>query len=229
MTRQKRTVSYQWRLREVMAEHDMYATTELVPLLAERGIVLSASQVHRLVTSTPERLSLPILAALCDIFTVEPGDLIITDATSVGVRAAAAGDRPAPEQHRPAATAAGPDQRHRTSCGPTSRVHRRRLPAGRIRGTVLRPLPSAAADPDQEASAAGSARPGLGGDQTLARGPDLLGLLREGLRNLRHLRQLRHRPAAARDRARRPTMVHRLRRRDRELHLHPLRPGRLAA
>src|SRR5207344_310084 len=42
MTRQKRTVSYQWRLRAVMAEHGMYATTELVPLLAERGVVLSA-------------------------------------------------------------------------------------------------------------------------------------------------------------------------------------------
>jgi DNA-binding Xre family transcriptional regulator len=96
MTRQKRAVSYHWRLRTVMAEHGMYATTELVPLLAERGVVLSASQVHRLVTSTPERLSLPILAALCDIFTVEPGDLITTDATNVGVRRTAAGDRPAP-------------------------------------------------------------------------------------------------------------------------------------
>jgi DNA-binding Xre family transcriptional regulator len=76
-----------------MAEHRMYATTELVPLLAERGVVLSASQVHRLVTNTPERLSLTTLAALCDIFGLEPGDLIVTDATSVGVRAAAAGDR----------------------------------------------------------------------------------------------------------------------------------------
>jgi DNA-binding Xre family transcriptional regulator len=95
MTRQLRKVSYQWRLREIMAEHKMYATTELVPLLAERGIVLSVSQVHRLVTSTPERLSLTILAALCDIFGIEPGDLIGTDATSVGVRRAAVGDRPA--------------------------------------------------------------------------------------------------------------------------------------
>jgi hypothetical protein len=67
MTRQ---VSYRWRLREVMAEHGMFTTTELVPLLAERGIDLSASQVHRLVTGTPERLSLPLLAALCDIFQV---------------------------------------------------------------------------------------------------------------------------------------------------------------
>lgn len=52
--------------------------------------------MHRLVTSTPERLSLTTLAALCDIFAVEPSDLVITDATSVGVRKATAGDRPAP-------------------------------------------------------------------------------------------------------------------------------------
>lgn len=94
MTRQKRKVSYEWRLREVMAEHKMYATTELVPLLAERGIVLSASQVHRLVTTTPERLSLLTLAALCDIFAVDADQLIPTHATNVGVRKIAAGGTP---------------------------------------------------------------------------------------------------------------------------------------
>ena len=72
----KRQVSYRWRLREVMAEHAMFATTELVPLLTARGICLSPSQVHRLVTGTPERLSLPVLAALCDIFETDPAELI---------------------------------------------------------------------------------------------------------------------------------------------------------
>ncbi len=96
MTARKKVVSYRWRLREVMGEHGMYATTELVPLLAERGIVLSASQVHQMVTSVPERLNLTILAALCDIFGLEPGDLISTNGTSVGVRKVVVGDRPAP-------------------------------------------------------------------------------------------------------------------------------------
>jgi DNA-binding Xre family transcriptional regulator len=91
----RRHVSYQWRLRLVMAEHGMFATTELVPLLAERGIELSASQVHRLVAGTPERLSLPILAALCDIFQVDPGALIITQAETMAPRRAVAGDVPA--------------------------------------------------------------------------------------------------------------------------------------
>ena len=94
MTRQRRKVSYEWRLREVMVAHKLYATTELVPLLAERGIVLSASQVHRLVTTTPERLSLPVLSALCDIFEVTPAELIVTEAVNTGVRKIAAGDRP---------------------------------------------------------------------------------------------------------------------------------------
>ena len=82
----RRNVSYQWRLREVMAAHGMFATTDLVPLLNDRGIELSASQVHRLVTGTPERLSLPVLAALCDIFEVTPADLIRTAAENAAPR-----------------------------------------------------------------------------------------------------------------------------------------------
>jgi DNA-binding Xre family transcriptional regulator len=88
----KRTVSYTWRLRELMAEHGMYQTTELVEPLTERGIHLSVSQVHRLVTGTPERLSLHVLAALCDIFDIDPADLITTSADNVGLRKAGTDD-----------------------------------------------------------------------------------------------------------------------------------------
>lgn len=92
----KRKVDYRWRLREVMAEHGMYATTDLVPLLRERGIDLSASQVHRMVTGKPERLSLTVLAALCDIFETDPAALITTTAATAGVRPTADGDLPSP-------------------------------------------------------------------------------------------------------------------------------------
>jgi len=88
----KRQVSYQWRLREVMAAHGMFTVTELVPLLHDRGIGLSASQVHRLASGTPERLSLPVLAALCDIFSCTPAELIATRAEDARVRKAATGD-----------------------------------------------------------------------------------------------------------------------------------------
>jgi hypothetical protein len=90
----KRRVTYQWRLRDVMAQHGMFTTTELVPLLKERGIDLSVSQVHRLVTGVPERLSLPLLAALCDIFDTDPAALIATSAENMSPRKAVVGDSP---------------------------------------------------------------------------------------------------------------------------------------
>jgi DNA-binding Xre family transcriptional regulator len=68
--------SYRWHLRERLGTKGIWKTTELVPLLAERGVVLSAPQVYRLVAKVPERLSLKILAALCDILGCDPGDLI---------------------------------------------------------------------------------------------------------------------------------------------------------
>ena len=76
------TVGYGWRLREVMASHGVWKTTDLGPLLAERGVVLSAAQVYRLVAQVPERLSLRTLAALCDIFGVRPDQLIDVTAGS---------------------------------------------------------------------------------------------------------------------------------------------------
>ena len=82
----KRKVSYRWRLRELMAGRGMFTTSELVPLLAARGISLSVSQVPRLVPGTPERLSLPVLAALCDILDVTPADLIATKAEAIDLR-----------------------------------------------------------------------------------------------------------------------------------------------
>jgi hypothetical protein len=41
----------------------MFQTSNLVPLLAERGIVLSREQVYRLVTQPPQRLSMDVLVA----------------------------------------------------------------------------------------------------------------------------------------------------------------------
>jgi DNA-binding Xre family transcriptional regulator len=88
----KRQVSYQWRLREVMASHGMFTISDLVPLLVDRDINLSVSQVHRLATGTPERLSLPVLAALCDIFDCMPSELIATKAQNAVTRKTATGD-----------------------------------------------------------------------------------------------------------------------------------------
>lgn len=69
-------VSYHWHLRELMATRGMFTTSDLVPLLAGRGVVLSREQVYRLVAQTPERLNLVTLAALCDILDCTAADLI---------------------------------------------------------------------------------------------------------------------------------------------------------
>jgi DNA-binding Xre family transcriptional regulator len=72
----RRRLNFHWHLRRVMAAHDLWKTTQLAPLLRERGIELSETQVYRLVTEKPERLSMRTLAALCDIFDCTPADLI---------------------------------------------------------------------------------------------------------------------------------------------------------
>ena len=69
-------ISYRWHLRMRMAERSMFATSDLVPLLAARGVVLSREQVYRLVAKVPERLSLMTLVALCDILECSPAELI---------------------------------------------------------------------------------------------------------------------------------------------------------
>ena len=95
-------VGYHWHLRRLMAERGMFATTDLVPLLAERGVMLSQEQVYRLVARHPERLSLTTLAALCDILGCQPGDIIEPVVSSGGskTRVQPGGPRPRPLRAR---------------------------------------------------------------------------------------------------------------------------------
>jgi len=80
-----RRIAMQWNLRQVMATRAIYQTSELVPLLAERGVNLSREHVYRLVTKTPQRLNMEILAALCDILDCEPNDLLQAVVETVSV------------------------------------------------------------------------------------------------------------------------------------------------
>jgi len=88
-----RKVTTVWRLRQVMAERGLFQTTELVPLLADRGVVLSREQVFRLVTQPPQRLSMDTLAALCDILDCGVADLIEVVPVQQAERTKAAGAR----------------------------------------------------------------------------------------------------------------------------------------
>jgi len=67
---------FEWNLRLKMAENGLFKTTELHSLLKERGLRLSREQVYRLVTGTPQRLNMELLAALCEILSCTPNDLI---------------------------------------------------------------------------------------------------------------------------------------------------------
>ena len=69
-------LDYRWHLRQVMATREMFSTTDLIGPLADRDITLSSSQVYRLVTDRPERLSLKILMVLLDILDCTMDDLI---------------------------------------------------------------------------------------------------------------------------------------------------------
>lgn len=86
----QREVGYEWKLRQLMATRGLFSTTDLQPLLVERGVELSAAQVYRLVTSSPERLNMRVLAAVCDALDCTPNDLIEPTAGTIDtpVRAA---------------------------------------------------------------------------------------------------------------------------------------------
>jgi DNA-binding Xre family transcriptional regulator len=90
----KREVDYSWRLAELMAAHAMHNSTDLIPRLAERGIQLSRPQVYRVVHQRPERVSLQLMAALCDIFGCGVDDLVTVTATDVRRRKTASGTAP---------------------------------------------------------------------------------------------------------------------------------------
>ncbi|MFK4759907.1 helix-turn-helix domain-containing protein [Microbacterium sp. ZW T5_45] len=103
----------QWNLRAMMSAAGMFQTTDLRGPLQKQGVVLSREQVFRLVTKTPDRLNMTVLAALCRIFSCTPNDLIEIRAvaTSAKRRANAIGPtkasigelRPIPARlHRPA-------------------------------------------------------------------------------------------------------------------------------
>ena len=92
----KRQVSYTWRLAELMAARGMHNSTELIPLLVERGIQLSRPQVYRVVHQRPERVSLQMIAALCDILSCGVDDLLTVTATDVRRRKASSSSPTAP-------------------------------------------------------------------------------------------------------------------------------------
>ncbi|MBV7243665.1 helix-turn-helix transcriptional regulator [Streptomyces sp. MW-W600-10] len=94
-------LDYQWHLRELMATRGMFSTTDLRPLLAERDINLSSSQVFRLVTEKPERLSMKTLVALLDILGCRMEELIEPVRLTGRQRRTASGETAASDSEAP--------------------------------------------------------------------------------------------------------------------------------
>jgi DNA-binding Xre family transcriptional regulator len=92
----KREVDYTWRLAELMAAQGMHNSTDLIPRLAERGIQLSRPQVYRVVHQRPERVSLQLMAALCDILGCGVDDLVTVTAADIRRKKTASGTTPPP-------------------------------------------------------------------------------------------------------------------------------------
>jgi DNA-binding Xre family transcriptional regulator len=109
-----------------MAARGLFNASDLKPLLAERGITLSSVQVWRLVTHVPERLSLPVLSALCDILETTPANLVVATAKNASVPLVASADAgprrsgraPAPPRDTQAAVpATGSARPYKRTCG----------------------------------------------------------------------------------------------------------------
>jgi DNA-binding Xre family transcriptional regulator len=93
-------MGFKWHLRLRMAEKGYFQTSELVPLLADRGVLLSREQVFRLVTQAPQRLSMDTFAALCDILDCQPNDLIEVQVVNEKSRKAVGEAKTAPSAPR---------------------------------------------------------------------------------------------------------------------------------
>ncbi|MFJ3395377.1 helix-turn-helix domain-containing protein [Leifsonia aquatica] len=98
----KREITYQWRVRELMARNHYRSSKELVEPLRERGITLSPVQIWRIVDQNPERISFQVLVALADIFNADVSELVTyTTRNAQTVRRIAAGELTDLRSYRP--------------------------------------------------------------------------------------------------------------------------------
>jgi hypothetical protein len=100
-----------------MTDRGIYTAGELAPHLKGYGILLSDSQVYRLLTGKPERLNLRVLMALCELLDCTPNELIRPVETSAPTlaerKAAAAAGVDANLVPKPARIRPGPQHRDR--------------------------------------------------------------------------------------------------------------------
>ena len=73
-----------WRLRVMMAERNIATATELQRLLEKSGYKVTSSQLTRVIKDRPDRISTDLLDHLLEVLNCGIGDLLRSDAVSVG-------------------------------------------------------------------------------------------------------------------------------------------------
>lgn len=72
------SMAIEWRLRQVMADRNMWHTTDLQRALENSTAPgLSQAQLYRLVAGQPGRLNLDTLDALCRVLECDVADLLV--------------------------------------------------------------------------------------------------------------------------------------------------------
>lgn len=74
-----------WQIRQQMSLREIYTARDLKKRLAEVGYPISEAQISRLKKALPKHLDMRLLAGLCLVLDVSPGDLLVR----VGVKQAA--------------------------------------------------------------------------------------------------------------------------------------------
>lgn len=66
-----------WRIRPLMVEREIYTVRELHRRLQAVGYTISEVQLGRVRKALPKLLDTQLLAALCNVLAVSPGDLLV--------------------------------------------------------------------------------------------------------------------------------------------------------
>tara|TARA_B100000965_G_C19344702_1_gene649008 strand:+ start:240 stop:599 length:360 start_codon:yes stop_codon:yes gene_type:complete len=78
-------MSFQWKLREKMAEKGIWRCTDLTKLLNAYGVNISVSMVTRIVDKMPERINTKVLDALCDILECQSSEIMVHTPTNISI------------------------------------------------------------------------------------------------------------------------------------------------
>ncbi|WP_257982880.1 helix-turn-helix domain-containing protein [Lysinibacillus fusiformis] len=77
-------MAFEWRLRKIMAENDIWSGAELARRMEEiTGYKLSAPSIAALINEPPKQVKMTTLDALCSALNCKPNDLLVHKPTVI--------------------------------------------------------------------------------------------------------------------------------------------------